>query len=82
MNAIDPVFDHQLAVVFENISDPVKRTVFFRANKAALGREATRRAAGRPLPAAAPMPPKPFKLMKSGREFRTVPAGGIFGALK
>ncbi len=82
MKTPDPIFDHMAAVAFEAISDPVKRTVFFRENKAALARESARRAAGRPLPAAAPMPPKPFKLMKSGRDFRTVPAGGIFGALK
>jgi hypothetical protein len=82
MNTTDAVHDHALAVVFEGITDPVKRTTFFRANKAAIARESARRTAGKPLPAAAPMPPKPFKLMKSGRDFRTVPAGGIFGALK
>lgn len=78
----DPIGDHMIATVFENIRCPTERTRFFRANKSALAREAARRDAGKPLPAAAPMPPKPFKLMKSGRDFRTVPAGGIFGTLK
>ncbi len=82
MNTHDAIHDHQLATVFENISCPIERVKFFRANKDALARESARRDAGKPLPAAAPMPPKPFKLMKSGRDFRTVPAGGIFGALK
>ncbi len=81
MTANDPIFDHAVSVTFENIADPVERVRFFRANKSALARESARRDAGRALPAAAPMP-KPFKLMKSGRDFRTVPAGGIFGALK
>jgi len=82
MKTPDPIFDHMVSVTFEAIRDPQKRTTFFRAHQQEIAREAARRAAGRPLPAAAPMPPKPFKLMKSGRDFRTVPAGGIFGALK
>jgi len=83
MNAINPVtMDHMTAFAFEAIRDPIERVKFFRAHQQEIAREAARRAAGRPLPAAAPMPPKPFNPMKSGRDFRTVPAGGIFGALK
>ena len=88
----DPVHDHALAIVFEGISDPVKRTVFFRANKLALARESARRDAGTPLPS----PPsivnsaEPFPMgltVKVGgkvvrhipHRYVTAPAGGLFG---
>ena len=82
----DPVHDHALAIVFEGISDPVKRTVFFRANKLALAREAARRTAGTPLPqqfTAKVETVKPgLTVRRNGVVMRHVPSGGIFGALK
>ena len=92
----DPVFDHMAAVAFEAIRDPLKRTTFFRANKAAIGREAARRDAGTPLPA----PPRivakasePFPMGLTRRvngkvvshiphRFVSEPHGGIFGTAK
>ena len=95
MNAIDPVFDHQLAVVFENIYGPIERVKFFRAHKQEIGRESARRETGRALPS----PPRienkaePFPMGLTRRvngvvvshiphRFVSEPHGGIFGALK
>ena len=91
-NQPDPIGDHMLGVTFENIADPIERTRFYRANKAALAREAARRDAGTPLPS----PPsivnsaEPFPMgltVKVGgkvvrhipHRYVTAPAGGLFG---
>ena len=80
----DPVHDHALAIVFEGISDPVKRTVFFRANKLAIARESARRDAGTPLPSvpninAKAEPMRGLFRKLDGRIIRCVPTGGLFG---
>ena len=86
MNTLDAIHDHQLAVVFVNISCPIERVKFFRANKAALAREAARREAGTPLPsppsitakASEPFPRGLF-VKRNGQIMRCVPTGGLFG---
>jgi len=88
----DPIHDHALAIVFEGITDPVKRTTFFREHKAAIGREAARRRAGTPLPAAPRIENKaePFPMgltvRRNGKvvshiphRFVTEPSRGLFG---
>ena len=96
MNTTDAVHDHALAIVFEGITDPVKRTTFFRANKAALAREAARRTAGTPLPSSPNINAKasePFPMGLTRRvngkvvshiphRFVSEPHGGIFGTAK
>ena len=88
MNTTDAVHDHALAIVFEGITDPVKRTTFFRANKAALAREAARRTAGTPLPAPPRIvakvsePMRGLFIKRGAQIMRCVPHGGIFGTAK
>ena len=92
MTANDEIHDHQLAIVFEGITDPIERTRFFRANKSALSREAARRRAGTPLPAAPRIENKaePFPMgltvRRNGKvvshiphRFVTEPHAGLFG---
>ncbi len=92
MNTVDPIHDHALAIVFEGITDPVKRTTFFRANKAALARESERVRTGKPLPALPRIENKaePFPMgltVKVGgkvvrhipHRYVTAPTGGLFG---
>ena len=84
MNTHDAIHDHQLAIVFEGITDPVKRTTFFRANKAALARESARREAGRALPSvpniiAKAEPMRGLFRKLNGQIMRCVPHGGLFG---
>ncbi len=84
-NQPDPIGDHMIATGFQNIADPIERVRFFRANKAAIGREAARRAAGTPLPAppsinakAEPFP-RGLTVRRNGVVMRHIPSRGLFG---
>ena len=72
-----------VANVFQNITDPVKRTVFFRAHKEAIARESARLRDGKPLPqnlhAKATEPMRGLFIKRNGQIMRCVPHGGIFG---
>ena len=94
-NQSDPIGDHMLGVTFENIRCPIERVKFFRANKAAIGRESARREAGRPLPAAPRIvakvsePRRGLTVMRAGKvvshipsRYVTAPSGGLFGTAK
>ena len=87
MNTNDATHDHQLAIVFEGITDPIERVKFFRANKAALARESARREAGRALPSvpnfhAKAEPMRGLFRKLNGQIMRCVPHGGLFGNAK
>jgi hypothetical protein len=88
MKTPDPIFDHMAAVAFEAIRDPLKRTTFFRANKAAIVRECERVNRKLPLPAAPSIIAKasePFPrglfVKHNGQIMRcvTAPLAGLFG---
>ena len=80
------VHDHMLSITFTGITDPVKRTRFYRQNKVAIGREEARVRDGRALPqqfTAKVETVKPgLTVRRNGVVMRHVPSGGIFGALK
>ena len=88
MNTVDPIHDHMLATTFTGITDPVERTRFYRANKAAIVRECERVNRKLPLPAAPSIIAKasePFPrglfIKRGGQIMRcvTAPSGGLFG---
>ncbi len=77
------VHDHMLATTFTALKDPVERTRFYRANRAAIGREETRVRSGTPLPqqfTAKVETVKPgLTVRRNGVVMRHIPSGGLFG---